>query len=256
MDGEIAELPVAATPTLHLLLEEVGGRCELRIASDEVASTYYGEQALTFAPAGTPVAVQAWGARHVRIATLDWRIPEIERFAATSAQVLSCAPARPMFDDEALRVCAAMLAAECETPQNLPEFGAGLARSAVAAAAAALARPVASPGVGLSAEQFGLVSERLERRLDAPVALRDLAKLTDLTPQAFAIAFRQATGVSPQQWQIRTRIHQAQRLMLDAPSRSLTDLAAQLGFADQSHFSRLFKQFTGSTPRDWLRLRS
>jgi len=34
----------------------------------------------------------------------------------------------------------------------------------------------------------------------------------------------------------------------------LSELALQLGFADQSHFSRIFRRWTGMTPKAWRAL--
>jgi AraC family transcriptional regulator len=62
--------------------------------------------------------------------------------------------------------------------------------------------------------------------------------------------------MSMQRWQVRVRVHQAQRMMLDGPDQHLSEIASSLGFADQSHFARAFKQFTGLTPREWLRSQS
>jgi transcriptional regulator GlxA family with amidase domain len=161
-----------------------------------------------------------------------------------------------MFNDEPLRDCATLLATECETRENPPEYGAGLALSLVAATASWCTRSPPLRGRRLSRRQFDLASNYMEKRLDQHIALPDLAAVVGLTPQPFTVAFRHATGMSPQQWHMRTRIHRAQGIMLDDPARSLTEIAFHLRFADQSHFSRVFKQFTDSTPREWLRRRS
>lgn len=251
-----SDILITETPTLHILLDEVAGRCELHVASHPVELSYFGVGSLSFAPAHVPVALHPLRALEVKIASFEFQIDEIAQVSAASGRVLVTAPARAMFDDERLRECLSMLASECETPRNTPEFGEGLAQSAIAAATSVLAEPQSSSGPRLTHRQFGLVSERMELSVGEPVVLHDLAAVAGLAPQDFMAAFQQATGVSPQQWQMRTRIRHAQRLMLDDAPRSLTEIAARLRFADQSHLSRLFKQFTGSSPRDWLRQRS
>jgi AraC family transcriptional regulator len=41
--------------------------------------------------------------------------------------------------------------------------------------------------------------------------------------------------------------------MLLNGSDSLTDIAIQNGFADQSHFTKMFRRVTGTTPANWKR---
>jgi len=55
----------------------------------------------------------------------------------------------------------------------------------------------------------------------------------------FARAFRHSTGVSPHRWLLKHRVDHARELLSDR-ALSLTDVALSCGFADQSHFTRLF----------------
>jgi AraC-like DNA-binding protein len=247
---------VGGRPTLHLILDEVCGRCELRGSAEHGEIDYHGMKAMAFAPSGCSLHIQGQHIREVQIASFAFHTAEIRQLSATLAMVIDQAPARLMFDDEPLRACATMLATECERPETVPEYGAGLAIALIAAAASALTSPPPLRGRRLSGRQFGLVADYMEGRIDQPVALPELAAVAGLPPQKFATAFRHATGMSPQQWHMRARVHRAQGMMLDDPAGSLTEIASRLRFADQSHFSRLFKQFTGSTPREWLRMRS
>jgi methylphosphotriester-DNA--protein-cysteine methyltransferase len=68
----------------------------------------------------------------------------------------------------------------------------------------------------------------------------------------FARLFRQATGETPHRFLLRLRIERAQEL-LATHVVSLTQIATDVGFADQSHFTRVFKQFVGVTPRAYRR---
>lgn len=51
----------------------------------------------------------------------------------------------------------------------------------------------------------------------------------------------------------RKRIEYAQELMKAAPKMRMSDLAEQSGFVNASAFSRTFKQYTGTPPKDWLK---
>ena len=50
----------------------------------------------------------------------------------------------------------------------------------------------------------------------------------------------------------RRRIERAKQQLRNSRSR-LAEIAAANGFADQSHFSRLFRQYTGTTPSRFRR---
>lgn len=65
--------------------------------------------------------------------------------------------------------------------------------------------------------------------------------------------FRDAVGISPK-WMIqRYRLHEA-LLALERSDRTLAELAAELGYADQSHFTRDFRALVGVPPSRYFAL--
>jgi hypothetical protein len=60
-------------------------------------------------------------------------------------------------------------------------------------------------------------------------------------------SFRSATGLTPGAYLRQLRVQKSRRL-LGPGGLSLAELAAQLGFADQSHFTREFRRVFGITP--------
>ena len=81
------------------------------------------------------------------------------------------------------------------------------------------------------------------------VKLEDVAAAVHLSPFHLARLFKQVTGVSPHQYLVQVRVNAA-RALLSAGSgqRSLAEVAAAVGFADQSHLTRQFKRHFGVTP--------
>ena len=63
----------------------------------------------------------------------------------------------------------------------------------------------------------------------------------------------QTTGQTPLQWQLAQRIVQAKRLLLES-NLTVAEVAAQLGFSDQAHLTRAFRQIAGETPAAWRRM--
>jgi AraC-like DNA-binding protein len=74
----------------------------------------------------------------------------------------------------------------------------------------------------------------------------DLAAAAGRTRYAVYRAFRSAYGMAPSDYQRQLRLRAARRLI--AQGRPLTDVAAQSGFADQSHLTRWFGRYYGITP--------
>ena len=90
----------------------------------------------------------------------------------------------------------------------------------------------------------------IERNYAREITLRELSATVHQSPFHLARRFKQVTGVSPHQYLIEVRL-KAARALLDAGSgrRSLAEVAAAVGFADQSHLTRHFKRRFGVTPR-------
>jgi AraC family transcriptional regulator len=111
--------------------------------------------------------------------------------------------------------------------------------------------PTAARG-GLAPWQLQRAKQTLISRLDEPVSLSELARACKLSPGHFARAFRQTTGQPPHRWLMEQRIEKAKQLLVDT-TLSLAQIAQTCGFADQSHFTRVFAQLVQSSPGQWRR---
>jgi AraC family transcriptional regulator len=89
--------------------------------------------------------------------------------------------------------------------------------------------------------------ELLRARLREPVGLGEVADAVGVHPTHLARVFRARHGVSVGEYGRRLRLEWAAR-EISRDERSLAAIAAQAGFADQSHFTRLFKAHFGVTP--------
>jgi AraC-like DNA-binding protein len=81
----------------------------------------------------------------------------------------------------------------------------------------------------------------------APVAL---AKKLGLSYETFRKEFTRQVGCPPARYRMRRLIEQAGVLMLDR-HLSNKELAETLGFCDEFHFSRRFREVTGKSPREF-----
>lgn len=90
----------------------------------------------------------------------------------------------------------------------------------------------------------------VEAHLDEPVKLAQLATSAGLSRMHFAAQFRAATGLRPHEYLLRRRIERAQD-MLSGADMPVVEIALSVGFQAQSHFTTVFKRFTGQSPLAW-----
>lgn len=105
----------------------------------------------------------------------------------------------------------------------------------------AMAPPTATDTLGLAHLLEPLADEQL-----AQMNLERLASLAGLGRYALIRAFRASTGLTPHAWLLNARVNRARRLLREG--HALAEVAYTLGFADQSHFQRVFKAHAGTTP--------
>lgn len=82
----------------------------------------------------------------------------------------------------------------------------------------------------------------------AEVTLSDLSKVFHYKPAYISQVIRRETGQTFSQLKQAMRLQRAAEL-LTATDRSIRDIAAELGFSDQSHFTRLFHTVYNCTPK-------
>jgi AraC family transcriptional regulator len=91
------------------------------------------------------------------------------------------------------------------------------------------------------------VTEYIQEHLDQHLTLAQLAAVAYMSPFHFARLFKGSTGVAPHRFVVRKRIAHATTL-LAAPGLSIARISRVVGFRTPSHFSTVFRRFTGSTP--------
>lgn len=111
------------------------------------------------------------------------------------------------------------------------------------------------PTAEFGAERYKRVLDHITANMAKPIGVEDMAAAAGMSASAFARVFKAAVGDTPHQFLSRYRVERAQEMMRDF-DRPLIDIALACGFADQPHLGRVFKKFTGDTPKAWrLRLR-
>jgi AraC-like DNA-binding protein len=91
-----------------------------------------------------------------------------------------------------------------------------------------------------------MIKELLHEQQE-PVALAELAALTQMSPFHIVRAFKKAYGMSIGEYANQLKIERACSL-LRYTRQNLAQIAIECNFFDQSHFGRIFKRSTGLTP--------
>lgn len=94
------------------------------------------------------------------------------------------------------------------------------------------------------------LDELLRARFAENLALADLAAAVGVHAVHLARVFRKFHGCTVGEYVRQLRIEYASR-QLSTTDEALAEIAANAGFADQSHFSRTFKQQTGMLPTEF-----
>jgi AraC family transcriptional regulator len=108
---------------------------------------------------------------------------------------------------------------------------------------------VRSDGV-LPRAKLRAVVDYIEEYLDEGPTLKEMATTAHLSAYHFARQFKMATGLPPHQYVMMRRVQRAKRLLQEG-DLSLAEVAASVGFTDQSKFSHTFKRLVGVTPRQF-----
>jgi AraC-like DNA-binding protein len=109
---------------------------------------------------------------------------------------------------------------------------------------------------GLSPYKLRCTTDYIQAHLAQGLSLAQLAAVSQTSPAHFARLFKQATRLSPHQYVLARRMAAAQHLLTET-DLALSEIALQVGCADQSHFSALFRTHGGLTPtayRDQTRM--
>ena len=109
----------------------------------------------------------------------------------------------------------------------------------------------ARPGA-LAGWQIARVRAFIDENLHRTIHVKDLGAVTRRSKAHFSRSFKQAFGEPPHAYVMRRRLDRACHLMTTSLA-SLSEIALSVGFSDQAHLCRLFRQALGQSPSSWRR---
>jgi AraC family transcriptional regulator len=102
----------------------------------------------------------------------------------------------------------------------------------------------------LSRDQKRDLVDYIRANLTSSISVSELAGLVHMSPSHFARSFKASFGATPYRFVMRERVEAAKSVLVGSKI-SASQVATALGFASQSHFVKVFRQFTGVTPKQY-----
>ena len=105
---------------------------------------------------------------------------------------------------------------------------------------------------GLPGGALRRVRGYIDSHIGERISLDELARQAGVSRFHFARQFRLSTGESPMEYLRRVRIERSKSILQSRDS-TIAEVAARLGFSDQSHFTRIFGRLVGVSPGSFAR---
>ncbi len=97
---------------------------------------------------------------------------------------------------------------------------------------------------------INICQNHIFNHLNERITISQLAEITSLNPNYLSNLFKKEVGISISQFILKTKIEEAQNL-LTYSHYTLAEISTLLNFYDQSYFAKVFKTYTGCTPKQF-----
>lgn len=245
----------AGRDQLVAILEEVGGRIEMRCRSQGAApAAGAGSRPLSLIPAGVPVRGVAGNIRLVRYLVLELDLLALSRLHDRAAALAPALQPRLMFANPRLMQLCQLFADACADPVPASTlYGDSLSLALLACLQDLRDEAELAPKpAGLLPWQMNAAIRFMHENMASNFPLSAVAERVRLSRSYFGRGFRESTGSTPHQWLIKARVARAQEMMVGS-DKPLADVALAVGFSDQAHFTRSFTKLVGRSPGAWRR---
>jgi RpiB/LacA/LacB family sugar-phosphate isomerase len=105
---------------------------------------------------------------------------------------------------------------------------------------------------GMPRRRLARVVEHIRNNLDQPLAVSALSRMVEMSQSHFSKLFKLSTGLAPHQFVLQQRINRAKELLRQG-NEKIVDVALGVGFENQAHFTTVFGNLVGMTPRQFQR---
>ncbi|OSQ36765.1 helix-turn-helix domain-containing protein [Thalassospira mesophila] len=244
---------VSQAPRLVAVLECIGeGQFHIPAASDHPRNRQQEAGCLYYIPAGMELSSQISGPCQLRHLDFHLDMAQVETCFSCDLNRSAVETPRIKFCDLRIKSLVKLIADDFnhQSPEN-DLYGESLVSALTAALFAPQCQNEPERKRGkLAPHQLRKSIDFIEQNCDRIIRLDELAGMAGLSQSYFCSAFRESTGMPPHKWQMKARIAQAKQMLKDRDV-SLASVATNVGFADQAHLTRVFRQIVGHTPGAW-----
>jgi RpiB/LacA/LacB family sugar-phosphate isomerase len=106
--------------------------------------------------------------------------------------------------------------------------------------------------LGIPPRRLARIVEHIRKNLDTPLAVGTLSRMAQMSQSHFSKMFKLSTGIAPHQFVLQERINRSKELLRQDEAK-IVDVALQVGFENQAHFTTVFGNLVGMTPRQFQR---
>lgn len=256
--GPAGEVRYMSGPRQHLLYGFLQPLRSEVSSGGETHMLHYRTGDLRFTPAGHPVAFRWTGEAQALVLGFEpWFLQGIAAELGAAPQFAAALNFQKLPAAHAASVLLRQLGGELEASPGASVVAEGLARAVVVQLLREFSH-IRAPKTAAPAPPVAVLRavELMRRRLAETLTLEEMAQVSSVSPFHFARQFKAATGHPPHEYLMRLRVDRAQELISRrAQNWTLAAIAAESGFADQSHMSRHFRRVLGVTPGEFAEAR-
>lgn len=247
---------LADDPRIMIFFNDVSSR--IRVSNRDGSQGYRPMTRAVYVPAGVPMWTSSETKHRFSHLNLHMHRDRLLRFLSPSvgASAALAAVRRPveLQDVGAIETLAGLLVDEISSPAKHAVYAESLVGSIVAGLLDIPDHEAEKANGRLTQAQMNKLVSRFDGSNDCRLTVAEMAATVGLSESWFSNVFKQTTGRTPLQWQLARRIDLAKKLLVDS-DLAVAEVAAQLGFTDQAHLTKAFRQIAGDTPAAWRRMR-
>jgi AraC-like DNA-binding protein len=248
---------LADDPRIMVFFNDVSTHVRISNQGDEFARTARPMPRAVYVPAGVPMWTSCRSAHRFSHLNLHLHRDRILRYLrpAIGSAAAQAAIRRPveLNDISGIDVLARLLGNEIRSPSRHAVYAESLVGSIIAGMLDLSGEADEKTGGRLTQAQMNRLQSHVDRVGGYRMSVAEMAATVGLSESWFSSVFKTTTGQTPLQWQLSKRVEQAKAL-LETSDHSVASIAIQLGFSDQAHLTKVFRQVEGETPAAWRRL--
>ncbi len=244
-------------PRIMFFFSDVSSRIRISNRNGEFLQHYRPMTRAVYVPAGIPMWTNSNSTHRFSHLNLHMHKDRLLQFLSpsvgASAALTALRSPVEIQDVGAIETLAGLLLDEVSKPSKHAVYAESLAGSIVTGLLDIPDQASGRAGGRLTQAQMNKLISRIDKLGDYRLTVAEMAETVGLSESWFSNVFKQTTGKTPLQWQLGKRTDHAKKLLLES-GLAVADIAAQLGFSDQAHLTKVFRQIVGATPAAWRRM--